>query len=250
MKRIARPLLPTVAAMAANTPIGANTITYDVNVNITCAVLSNTASTGRPAGPSAASATPKNVANTTTCRMSPRAIASTTEVGNRCRKMSQPRLAVLRDRRHRRRVSEGHRQAGARLEQVRQSQADREGHRRGHLEIDDRLEADSPERLQIAGAGDAGDERRKKQRRDDHLDHPQERIGERLDRDSCARPDSPEDGARDEPDEDLRRERRDRGAAQAPRVRECAGAAPVFTRRLVRGRSRRWRRPPLPAARR
>ena len=90
VRRIARPLLPTVAAMAANTPIGANTITYDVNVNITCAVLSNTASTGRPAGPSAASATPKNVANTTTCRMSPRAIASTTDVGNRCRKMSQP----------------------------------------------------------------------------------------------------------------------------------------------------------------
>ena len=82
-------MLPTVEAMAANTPIGANTITYDVNVNITCAVLSNTASTGRPAGPSAASATPKNVANTTTCRMSPRAIASTTDVGNRCRKMSQ-----------------------------------------------------------------------------------------------------------------------------------------------------------------
>ena len=39
------PLLPTVDAMAANTPAGANIITYAVNLNITCAVLSSTSST-------------------------------------------------------------------------------------------------------------------------------------------------------------------------------------------------------------
>ncbi len=208
VRRMARPLLPTVAAMAANTPIGANTITYDVNVNITCAVLSNTASTGRPAGPRAASATPKNVANTTTCRMSPRAIASTTDVGNRCRKMSQAlwlffAMAATVDG-----VSRRHGDAGARLEDVGEPQADGQGDGGGDLEVDDRLEADAPQRLQVAGAGDAGDERRKEKRRDDHLDHPQKRIGQRLDRNPRARPDGSEDRARDEADEDLRRERR------------------------------------------
>src|SRR5439155_1405778 len=37
----------------------------------------------------AATAMPKNREKTTSCRMSPRAMASITEVGNRCRKMSQ-----------------------------------------------------------------------------------------------------------------------------------------------------------------
>ena len=62
-------------------------------------------------------ATPKNVENTTTCRMSPRAIASTTDVGNRCRKMSQAccwfcaiAAAAVVSR------AERHRQAGAGLE--------------------------------------------------------------------------------------------------------------------------------------
>ena len=53
-------------------------------------MLSSTATTGAPRSPTAASATPKNDANTTTCRMSPLAMASTTEVGTMCRRMSQP----------------------------------------------------------------------------------------------------------------------------------------------------------------
>ena len=82
--------MPTVAAIAAKTPIGANVMTYPVNLNIACAVVSSTSSSGRPFAPSAATAIPKNVEKTTSWRMSPRAIASTTDVGNRCRKMSQP----------------------------------------------------------------------------------------------------------------------------------------------------------------
>ena len=38
----------------------------------------------------AASAIPKKIEKTTTCRMSPRAIASMIDVGNRWRRMSQP----------------------------------------------------------------------------------------------------------------------------------------------------------------
>ena len=56
--------------------------------NIACATDSITSKIALPFAPMAATATPKKVANTTTCRMSPRAIASMTEVGNRCRSMS------------------------------------------------------------------------------------------------------------------------------------------------------------------
>ena len=53
-------------------------------------MLSSTATTGAPRSPTAASATPKNDANTTTCRMSPLAMASTTDVGTMCSRMSHP----------------------------------------------------------------------------------------------------------------------------------------------------------------
>ena len=78
-----------------------------------------------PFSPIAASATPKKIAKTTTCRMSPRAIASTTDVGNRCRKMSQPVCWLLR---HRRAAPSCRRRPaactpGARLEDVDEHQA-------------------------------------------------------------------------------------------------------------------------------
>ena len=125
---------------------------------------------------------PKNIEKTTTCRMSPRAIASTTEVGNRCRKMSQAccwfctiaAAAVVS-------APSGMRQAGARLEDVHEREAEKQRDRRRDLEVDDRLQPDPAHRLQVAGAGDADHERREQQRRDDHLDHPQEGVGERLD---------------------------------------------------------------------
>ena len=84
----------------------------------------------------------------------------------------------------------GMRQPGAGLEDVDQRQAEEQRDGRRDLEVDDRLQADAPHRLQVAGAGDADDQRREQQRRDDHLDHPQERVGERLDGDAERRPDS------------------------------------------------------------
>ena len=77
---------------------------------------------------------------------------------------------------HRRRLD-----AGARLEHVDDAKPEKQRDRGRDLEIDDGLEADAAHRLQVAGARDADDQRRKQQRRDDHLDHPQERVGDRLD---------------------------------------------------------------------
>ena len=93
--------------------------------------------------------------------MSPRAIASMTEVGNRCRKMSHALLLALRHRRGRGRVgADRHRQPGARLEDVDEREAEEQRDRRRDLEVDDRLHADAAHRLQVAGAGDADDQRR------------------------------------------------------------------------------------------
>jgi hypothetical protein len=61
-----------------------------VNLNITCATLSSTSSTGLPLAPTAARPMPKKIEKITSCRMSPRAIASTTEVGISDTSMSQP----------------------------------------------------------------------------------------------------------------------------------------------------------------
>ena len=131
--------------------------------------------------PTAASAMPKNVAKTTICRMSPFAIASKMEVGNRCRKMSHGALLVRRELREVARVAAGHGHACARLEHVDRDEADQQRHRRRHLEPDDGLQPDASHRLQVAHAGDADDEGREQQRRDDHLDHAQEGVGDRLD---------------------------------------------------------------------
>jgi hypothetical protein len=109
---------------------------------------------------------------------------------------------------------QGHFHAGARLEDVDESQAKKEGDRRGHFEVDDRLEPNPAHRLHVARAGDADDERRKQQRRDDHLDHAQEDVGERFDLfgeagdvhaiDVRRGPEVADEDAEHEPDENLR----------------------------------------------
>ena len=57
-------------------------------------------------------------------------------------------------------------------------QADEERERRHDLEVDERAQAHAADDLDVPGAGDAGDERREDQRRDDHLDHAQEDLAE------------------------------------------------------------------------
>ena len=78
---IPRPNLPTVKEIKANTPIGANFITYQVNLNIISATLIARVTTGLPFSPIAAAATPKKQENRIICSISPRPIASTTLVG-------------------------------------------------------------------------------------------------------------------------------------------------------------------------
>ena len=105
-------------------------------------------------------------------------------------------LLVLRHRRNCRRVcSERNGKARARLEEVHQSQADDQGDRRGHFEIHDRFQTDTAERFQVSRTGDANHERGKEQRRDDHLDQPQEGVGQRANRDTERWPEVSNDDA-------------------------------------------------------
>ncbi len=72
-----------VAAIAANTATGAKSITYPVTLSITSASPSIPCARKWPFSPSAASATPKKIENTTICRISLLAIASTALLGTR-----------------------------------------------------------------------------------------------------------------------------------------------------------------------
>jgi hypothetical protein len=76
------PCSPIDEAMAANTPTGATYITSAVNWKDTCARDSANARTGSDRTPTTLAATPNTNANTTICRMSPRAIASMMLDGN------------------------------------------------------------------------------------------------------------------------------------------------------------------------
>ena len=128
--------------------------------------------------------------------MSPRAIASTTEVGKQVQEDVPGVLLVLRHRRSGAGVgADRHREPRAGLEDVDEREPEEQRDRRRDLEVDDRLQADAPHRLQVAGAGDADDQRREEQRRDDHLDHPQEGVGQRLDGDAEAGPEVADEDA-------------------------------------------------------
>ena len=71
-------------------------------------------------------------------------------------------------------------EAGAGLEDFADDQADRERHRRDHLEIDQRLQADPADALQVAHRGDAVHHGAEDHRRDHHLDQRDEAVAERL----------------------------------------------------------------------
>ena len=64
-----------------------------------------------------------------------------------------------------------------------------------HLEVDQRLDADTADALQVAGAGDAVHDDAEHQHRDDHLDQLDEGVAERLELDRRLRPDEADDDA-------------------------------------------------------
>ena len=118
-------------------------------------------------------------------------------------------LLVLSHRGQRRRVAaDWHGEPGAGLEQVDEAESEEQRNGRRGLEIQDRLQPDPPHRLQVAGAGNANDERCEEQRRDDHLDHPQKCVRQRLDGDADVGPVIADSNAGEQPDEDLGRQTR------------------------------------------
>ncbi|MNN53341.1 hypothetical protein D3C81_1680860 [compost metagenome] len=84
VSRMPSPCVVTVEAIAANTASGAIHITAPVIFSITCARSSITPAMRAPRSPSAASAVPKKIENTTICRISLLAMASATDFGTRC----------------------------------------------------------------------------------------------------------------------------------------------------------------------
>ena len=102
-----------------------------------------------------------------------------------------------------------------------------ERNRRRDLEIDDRLQPDTPHRLEIAGARNADDERGEDERRDDHLDQPEERIGERLDRHTRGRPHDADEDAKDKTEKNAGG--RTEGHEADDRSARPPGDAPVIT---------------------
>ena len=102
-----------------------------------------------------------------------------------------------------------HRQvdADAGLHDVDGDQPDDQRERRHDLEVDDRPQPHAADDLDVSRSGDARDQRREDQRRDDHLDHPQEQLAEGPEIDRRRRvvlaDDPAGDDAECEADEDL-----------------------------------------------
>ena len=69
-------------------------------------------------------------------------------------------------------------QANSRVEQCDEDEAERERNQAGEDEPADSARAHPPERRDVAHVGDAGDEGREHQRRDDHLDQAEENGGD------------------------------------------------------------------------
>jgi hypothetical protein len=126
---------------------------------------------------------PNSTANSSTCRISPLAKASTTVPGMMfSRKPTTSwcgRLGIFGDRLA---VEAGRIdvQPGARLEHVRDDQADEHRQRRHDLEVDDRLDADAADLLGIRQLGDADDDGDEDDRGDDHPHQLDEGLAERL----------------------------------------------------------------------
>jgi len=70
-----------VNAIAPNAPIGASFMMKPTTMNNPCAIFSMKLTTGRPHSPADAIAKPNSTENSSTCRISPLANASTTVVG-------------------------------------------------------------------------------------------------------------------------------------------------------------------------
>src|SRR3979411_220460 len=143
--------------MAPKAPSGAAFITMAITPNTPCAASSMIWRSCLPRSPSAISANPNRMANSSTCRISPRASAPTTLSGmmlstkstDFCASASFPKVGT------------GARSglAGSRgpdLKKVAHHHAEDQRKRRDHLEIDQRLDADATD---LSGVLDMGNPR-------------------------------------------------------------------------------------------
>ncbi len=103
-------------------------------------------------------------------------------------------------------------EAGARLDDLADQQADAERDGRDHLEINQRLDADPAEFLQVAHAGDAVHHGAEDHRRDHHLDQRDEAVAERFERLAEIRIEMPDRDADHDRDQHLDVEHRVPGA--------------------------------------
>jgi len=98
--------------------------------------------------------------------------------------------------------------AVARAEQIGEQQADHQRHRGHHLEIDQSLDADPPDLLQIAGAGDAVHDHAEHDRGHDHRNQLQKGVAEDLQPDGEIRSRYPQHDAEQQRRQDLDEQRR------------------------------------------
>ena len=133
-------------------------MTMFVNLNIVSASDSHHSITGRALlADHRRARSPKMMLKTTICSTSPSAIASMTDVGNDVQEDLIPRLRVRGDRRTR--APSAGSTADAGLQDVDRDQADEQRERRDDLEVDHRAQPHAADDLEVARAGDAGDER-------------------------------------------------------------------------------------------
>ena len=118
-------------------------------------------------------------------------------------------VGVVRIRAHRMRIQrrrvDVH--AGAGVDHVGQQQPDGERHRGHHLEIQQRLAADTPDLLQIPGPGDAVHHDAEHDRRHDHGNELEESVTEELEADREARREHAKHDAQHQPDDNLHEQR-------------------------------------------
>ena len=160
-----------VAAIAPNTPNGANNITYPVYLNITSARDSQNSTTGRAFRPTVAQAAPKMKAKTTIWSTSPFAIESIMLVGKVCSRICV-RFALWA-------ATPGpgpflQLDSNPGFDQIDGAETDEKSDGCDNFKIKNRLAADAPHGFYVAGAGNPAHKGAEQERRNDGFDQAEE----------------------------------------------------------------------------
>ena len=169
--------------MAPNAPNGAAFMTMAMTPNTACAASSMKSRKVWPRSPSAISAKPNRIENSSTCRMSPwrrrRPRVSGMMLQDEIDRLL--RFGLLGVGGDRCRIGHAPPKPVPDLDQIADDQPDHQREGRDDLEIDQRLDADAADLLGVLDVRDAGDDRAEDDRRDHHLDQLDEAVAQRLD---------------------------------------------------------------------